>query len=61
MDKRKLKELQAAIQHLKEAELILRLSGWTKTHAEVVEILKKTNTLVALSNSVSQDKNNEHN
>jgi hypothetical protein len=51
---RNLKDLQAAIQYLKEAELILRSSGWTKTHAEVVETLKKANTLVALSSNLQE-------
>jgi hypothetical protein len=60
MDKRNLKELQAATQHLKEAELILRSSGWTRIHADIVETLKKANTLVALCHSANEVDNNEH-
>ena len=46
---KEIKELETAIQYLKEAELILRLSGWSRTHSEVVEVLKKANTLVVIA------------
>jgi hypothetical protein len=61
MDEKNLKDLQAATQHLKEAELILRSSRLPRLHAHVIEVLKKANTLVAIANNLNEDRNNEHN